>query len=223
MDTDTYTDKKVIQLTGQFVPVKLNAEKDGKSVAGKYGVQGFPTILFINASGVVEGRIGGYMPPAGFSEQLQTISQAHRDFPLLLARYKKDPQDAEAAGRLAAIYAGRGEIRPAEEARANAEKGDPGNTKDYLTKAYNALGDYYQEKQDFGKAIPLFEKAAGTGKTVLDITYARLSIAVCYFAQQKTKEAIPALEAVIAMPNATKEDKAQAQQMLDAAKKRGQH
>ena len=46
------------------------------------------------------------MAPAGFSEQLQTISQAHRDFPSVLARYKKDPQDVEAAGRLAVIYAG---------------------------------------------------------------------------------------------------------------------
>ena len=47
----------MIQLTGQFVPVKLNAEKDGKAAKDKYHVQGYPTILFINAAGeVVDAR-----------------------------------------------------------------------------------------------------------------------------------------------------------------------
>ena len=50
-------------MTGQVVPIKLDAEKgEGKTVARKYNVTGFPTILFINESGRVEATVGGYLP-----------------------------------------------------------------------------------------------------------------------------------------------------------------
>jgi len=204
----------VIQLTEQFVPVKINAEKEGVAVAKKYKVDGFPTILFINDAGEVEGKIGGYMPPAGFSEQLKSIAQGHKEAPLLEERLKKNPQDAEAAGKLAAIYAGRGKAERASELIAQAEKTDSDNSNDYLTKAYNALGDYYQENRDFDKAIPLFRKAATTGKKPSDIAYAHMSIAVCYLSQNKLEEAVPELKATIDLPGVSNEDKEQAEALL---------
>src|SRR5579871_1979767 len=47
LDQQTYVDKKVVQLAGQCVPVKLDAEGGGMSLADKYGVQVYPTILFL--------------------------------------------------------------------------------------------------------------------------------------------------------------------------------
>jgi tetratricopeptide (TPR) repeat protein len=206
----------VIQLSGQVVPIKLNAEKEGEAVAKKYGVRGFPTILFINSAGQVEGQIGGYMPPEGFSQEMTKYVEAHRDLPKMEARIKSNPNDTEAAAKLASIYAGRKEIGKAEKMLAVAEK-NPRSP--LLSKAYNAVADHYQLANQFDKAIPLFEKGEKTGKTPYDVAYSRISIAVCRFSQRRPKDAIPVLEALVAMPNAPTEFKEQGKQMLQAARK----
>jgi thioredoxin-related protein len=65
-------------LAGQFVPVKLNAEKEGAALARKHQVSGFPTILFIDPSGKVRAGIEGYMPAKPFAAELRKIGQAHK-------------------------------------------------------------------------------------------------------------------------------------------------
>ncbi len=208
-------------MTGQFVPIKLNAEKDGAAVAKKYKVTGFPTILFINGAGEVEGKIGGYMPPEGFSQQLTTIAKAHREFPALGAKMKANPGNSAVAAELAGIYAGRGNIAKAETMLEIAEKGDPRSGNGALARAYNAIADYYQEKGQFDRAIPIFTKAIKAGQSSNDIAYARISIASCCFSKNKPKEAIPSLEAILKMKDAPQEYLDQAKQMLDAAKRGG--
>jgi tetratricopeptide (TPR) repeat protein len=209
----------VIRLAGQVVPLKINAEKDeGPTVAKKYGIQGYPTILFINAAGEVEGKIGGYLPPEGFSQQMAAISRSHAEFPALVAKFKAHPNDSDLAALLAGAYAGRGKIEEAEAALAVAEKGSP-KEKGALAKAYNAVGDFYQEKTNFDKAIPLFQKGAKAGSDPNDIAYSHMSVAACYFSQKKFSEAIPSLESTINLPNCPKDMMEQAKQMLAAAKK----
>jgi tetratricopeptide (TPR) repeat protein len=80
------------------------------------------------------------------------------------------------------------------------------------------VADRFQEKQQFDKAIPLFRKAVAAGRSPYDIGYARLSIAVCYMSQHKNQEAIPELEATLAVPNVPADMKQQAQQLLDQLK-----
>ena len=202
-----------------MVPLKINAEKEGKEVAKKYGVTGYPTILFINGNGEVENKISGYEAPTPFANDLKVIVQDHKEFPTLLARHKSHPDDLETTGKLAAIYAKRGDESKASDLIADGEQTDPNNNKGYLTKAYNALGDDYQNEGNFGKAIPLFRKAADTGKKPDDIAYARLSIAVCYLQQSKSSEAVPDLKAVTAMADAPKDLKDQAQSILGQIEK----
>ncbi|HZT44016.1 MAG TPA: tetratricopeptide repeat protein [Chthonomonadaceae bacterium] len=210
----------MIQATGQVVPIKINAEKGGgPAIAKKYGVQGYPTILFINGDGEVENKIGGYEDPAPFANDLKDIVQTHKEFPILLARHKDHPNDLETTGKLAVLYAKRGDETKASDLIAEAEKTDPNNSKGYLTKAYNALGDDHQNQGQFDKAIPLFRKAADTGKKPDDVAYARMSIAVCYLQQNKLSEAVPDLKAVAAMPDAPKDLKDQAQAILNQIQK----
>ena len=63
LDKNTYSHKEVIDMAKKMVAVKLNPEtsKEGAEVAQKYGVQGFPTILFINSDGLILENIGGYV------------------------------------------------------------------------------------------------------------------------------------------------------------------
>jgi tetratricopeptide (TPR) repeat protein len=208
----------VIQSLGQFVPVKINAEKEGVAAAHRYGVHGFPTLLFIDSAGKAVARIGGYLPPGPFAEQLVRIEELG-NLPQLEARVRAHPRDVEAAARLATLYAGRGEVPRAARLLTQAEKGDPRNATGHLTRAYNAVGDGFQEKKQFARAILLFRKAAATGRSPYDVGYAHLSIAVCYMLQQKNREAIPELQATVAVPNVPTDMKEQAQELLDQLKR----
>ncbi|CCY75662.1 thioredoxin family protein [Brachyspira aalborgi] len=63
LDKNTYANEKVIETAKKIVSVKLNPEtsKEGEEIAKKYGVKGYPTILFINADGFVLENVGGYV------------------------------------------------------------------------------------------------------------------------------------------------------------------
>ena len=63
LDKNTYANKEVIETAKKMVSVKLNPEtsEEGEEIARKYGVQGYPTILFINADGFVLENVGGYV------------------------------------------------------------------------------------------------------------------------------------------------------------------
>ena len=207
----------MVQAAGQFVPVKLNAEKpQGAALAKKYKVSGYPTILFLTAAGKVEGTIGGFMPAAPFAEELKKISTRYRELPGLEARAKANPGDGAAQAKLAGIYAAKGDEARATAALRKAEQA--GNAGAALPKAYNDVADMYQMEQSFDRAIPLFRKAVETSKDPKDIAYARLSIAVCYLSQNKLKESIPELEAVTKMPDAPADMKQQATSLLSRVK-----
>ena len=73
MDQKTFSDAHVQRALGRVVSVKLNAEKDGRAAAARYSVEGYPTIVFLNASGGEVGRIPGYLEPGPFLEELESI------------------------------------------------------------------------------------------------------------------------------------------------------
>lgn len=213
----TYKDARVIRLAGQVVPVKLNAEKEGRVAAAKYGVQGFPTILFLTGRGEVVGKIGGFLPPEPFAAQLKQVTESHKLMPSLLAKMKANPRDGVTAARLSSIYAMQQKLDSALQYLGVAEK----NAQDApeLARAYNAVADIYQERGEFDTAIPYFEKAVKVSKSSNDTAYAHISIATCYFQSNRPKAAIPSLEALIAMEDAPKEFTEQGRQMLQAAKR----
>lgn len=63
LDKNTYSHKEVMNVAKKMVSVKLNPEtsEEGKEIAKRYGVQGFPTILFISADGFILENVGGYV------------------------------------------------------------------------------------------------------------------------------------------------------------------
>jgi thiol:disulfide interchange protein len=74
LDTDVYPDPGVISAVDRFAPIKLNAEKDGATLAAKYGVDGYPTILLLSPSGVLVSKIGGYEEAEQFASDLNKVS-----------------------------------------------------------------------------------------------------------------------------------------------------
>jgi thiol:disulfide interchange protein len=73
LDQKTFADANVQEALQQVVTVRLNAEKDGREAAARFNVEGFPTVIFLNAKGAEVGRIPGYMDPGPFLEELQDI------------------------------------------------------------------------------------------------------------------------------------------------------
>lgn len=73
MDRTTYADPRVQQAMERLVPVKLDAEKDGRQDAARYGVRGYPTVVFANSAGEEVARIPGYLEPTAFLEELEDV------------------------------------------------------------------------------------------------------------------------------------------------------
>ena len=70
LDKDVYTDPAVAELSKEFVCVKVDTDKYGQD-ASKYGVQGLPTIVFLNPDGTVIDKIVGYNPAPEFTANMR--------------------------------------------------------------------------------------------------------------------------------------------------------
>ena len=216
LDKDTYPDPKVVAIANEkLVSVKVNAEKEGVALAKKFNVHGYPTILFIDPkTGEQVARIVGYAPGPVFADKVTDILTAYHDLPVIEAKATTTPQDAHLQGKLVRLYATRGETVKAEAAFAHVTSLDASDAQGELAKSANTLGDLYQEKEDFTKAIPLFRIAADKGQSSDAVGYARTSIAQCYLSQQDLVHAEAELKATVSDPKVSAKDKEDAQKTL---------
>ena len=193
----------------------MNAEKGtGPQIAKKYGVKGYPAILFLDNAGKKVYEIGGYAPPADFLGKME-LALLVQELPKLEAKPQKD---AETLCKLAQIYAGQNEFAKADASLSALLKSDPGNASGKVAIACNAVADMYQTAEKFGKAIPLFEMAAAKGKTGQERAYALMSIGVCYMSQGDKAGARKYFEKTLALPDCPAEEKSQTKQMLGSLK-----
>jgi thiol-disulfide isomerase/thioredoxin len=212
LDATTFKDDRVVKQSSSYVPVKVNAEKEGAELAKKHDVSGFPTILFLNGEDVV-GRINGYLAPSAWVETVDTVIWAHKEAPAVAEALRSDPDDGAANAAMAVILGIRGK---GGEAEAHLDKAvASGYSGDKLAKAYNAVGDYYQmEAGDPKKAIKFFEGALAAGKTSTDRAYALTSIMYCHVMAGDMAAAKKSAKEVMESKDCTKEDKDLAQSIL---------
>lgn len=78
LERDTFADAKVQQALEHFIPVKLNAEREGRELATRMGVRAYPTVVFFDSSGRELGRIPGYMSAEPFLEELGDVRSRQR-------------------------------------------------------------------------------------------------------------------------------------------------
>ena len=89
MDRDVYSRRDVQDyLARKFVTVKLNAESNeparfegqaytSRTLAARFGVNGYPTTIFLSAKGGHLGNVPGYLPPEQFLLLLRYIGEGH--------------------------------------------------------------------------------------------------------------------------------------------------
>ncbi|HET7451459.1 MAG TPA: thioredoxin fold domain-containing protein [Thermoanaerobaculia bacterium] len=73
LDRVVYPDPEVRRELDRAVFLRLDAEGEGAEAARRYGVDGFPTIVFIDASGREVGRIRGFLPAPLFAARARAI------------------------------------------------------------------------------------------------------------------------------------------------------
>jgi tetratricopeptide (TPR) repeat protein len=98
LDNKVYSKPEV----GEFananqINYKIDAEVgEGIDFAKKYGVSGYPTILFLDASGNEIDRIVGYVPAKDFKEMMMDYNKGVNTYNDLKAKLEKNPADVEA-------------------------------------------------------------------------------------------------------------------------------
>jgi len=84
MDKETFTNSAVQKELSKFVPVRVTESSENKvahegqlvtekELTSIHGVQGFPTLVFMESNGKVIGKIPGYLGPKEFSGMLKFI------------------------------------------------------------------------------------------------------------------------------------------------------
>ena len=72
LDKDVYEDADVNRMAEKFICIKVNCEID-KGAFSKYGLKGYPTIIFFNAAGNIEETIVGYRGAQVFTDTMKKV------------------------------------------------------------------------------------------------------------------------------------------------------
>lgn len=71
----TFRDREIRRLSDRFVCISINASAD-KELCGRYDIEGFPTILFVNAQGLEFQRLSGKQTAEQLSLQMHVAIQS---------------------------------------------------------------------------------------------------------------------------------------------------
>ena len=98
LDADTFSVPEVRHELERFVPMKVNGEKGGAELAASFGVDSYPTLIFLDPDGNEMDRILGYLPPDRFLRRVRRIRTGDT-FIACLKDLEEDPGNVEAIQR----------------------------------------------------------------------------------------------------------------------------
>ena len=103
LDMRVYNNKEVVDYaTEHQINWKTDAEKEGKDLAKKYNVTGFPTLVFIDAEGKEIDKIVGFYPAPDFLEMMKKINEGKSTLEYLQLQYSNNKTDVKTNLDLAA-------------------------------------------------------------------------------------------------------------------------
>ena len=165
MDSVTFVDPTVIELSADNIFVKINAEVD-TLLAQKYNINGFPTFVLTKPDGEEIDRLWGYWEPADFYNQIQLFHQGKETLSDYLSRLEDEPDNLEYLFILGDKYASRSNYTKALEFYNNILKLDNDNSQGFGAKAMESIYDAQARTKDFDAVIKtiseLISKYPGT-------------------------------------------------------------
>ena len=105
MAGSAFKDADVIKSLSSFTPVLVDGDTE-KDVTKKYGVHGYPAMVFVDAAGEEIDRIVGYSPTAEFLKDVERIKSGEGTLPGLKKRFEAAPDDIDSGIALGARLAG---------------------------------------------------------------------------------------------------------------------
>lgn len=212
LDKNTYANKKVIDMAKKMVSVKLNPEtsKEGEEIAAKYGVKGYPTVLFINADGIILENVGGYIEGEKFVPYMQNALNRHGKVQTVFATKEPTLEKLD-------IY---------------IESSDEENAKKIYDElmAKNAIsvekmptyilgfGLMRAQKEDYNKAIEYFNTIIKDYPNSEEFNIARYYYAVTMILDGKKDEAIKYIESLLKDEKTPEDIKKEYEGLLEYAK-----
>jgi thiol-disulfide isomerase/thioredoxin len=144
LDKSVWKDEDAVERLKQMnvIPMKLDAEKEGADAAKKYGVKGYPTILFLDKNGSEIGRQVGFGGKEQVLGAIRKNSENTKTIDDMKAAYEKNPGDFRTALDLSKKLIASGDEEKTEEAGVMLEKvytADPDNKMGFGAQAFMDL------------------------------------------------------------------------------------
>ena len=96
LDMRVYNNKEVVDYANAHqVNWKTDAEKEGKDLAKKYNVTGFPTLVFVDGDGNEIDKIVGFYPAPDFLEMVKKINERKSTLSYLQLQYDNNKTDVK--------------------------------------------------------------------------------------------------------------------------------
>ena len=159
LDRSTYKNGDVGAYADEhFISIKINAEKEGKDLAKKYEVRGYPTILFLSGDGKVLNTVVGYEDTDAFMRSMNAAAEGGLSGLVAKTTSKTGTNDPKAWMILADFYAGHQQKSEALSAYDKVISLDPKDGKKYLEQALygkafaeDSTAQYTLLKEAYGK------------------------------------------------------------------------
>ncbi len=195
LDRETYGDESVIRFVrDRLISVKVDGDKRA-DLRTRYGVEGYPTILFLSPSGAEIKRIVGFRPPEAFLSEASKAIQSSADMKKFSAAAAESPDDADAQRVYARALFAAGNGEEAVQLLEAFLKRHPDASGVHLD-----LGDMYRAAGKAEEAARHFEKVVDTtsGDQAAEIHQASLALARTRIALKQTEGAVKVLDRLLA-------------------------
>ncbi|HVP35970.1 MAG TPA: tetratricopeptide repeat protein [Terriglobales bacterium] len=159
MADSTFTDTSMVRFSMDYVFFKANAEKD-TALADKYKVNGYPTIILANSSGLEIDRIVGYAPAPEFIHDIKGYLKGEGTLADYENKVKKNPNDLNLWFTLGEKYQYRRSFDLAVDAFNKVVSLDPKDTSEKASEALYDIGMLYMGRKvnKYDKAIEAFQQ-----------------------------------------------------------------
>jgi tetratricopeptide (TPR) repeat protein len=199
MDRQTYTDAGVAKAAASYVNWKLDGEKgEGPTIARRYKVDAFPTLLILDGEGNEKNRQVGFMPPDRFARFLDDTRTGRGTIDGLQAMIAKGEDTADNRLALAQKLAERGQLA---EAAVEFDKGlahEPTDASGRAAEAVVGLAQRAVQSRNFeaanGPVQSWLERVPATHPRTADVLLQQANLLAN---QGKNAETVDALERVL--------------------------
>ncbi|MDD5362640.1 MAG: thioredoxin fold domain-containing protein [Ignavibacteria bacterium] len=184
LDKKVYTNSDVADFANNNqINWKIDADKgEGVELKKKFGVAGYPTVIFVNGDGEEIDRIVGYLPAKDFLSIMKDYNAGKNTLPSLKKILEINPDDIEANFKMGKKYSDGGDVEKAKPYLDKVVKLDPDNRAGWTDDAELLLAQISNKTEDLESFIKKYPNSE-----VLKQAY--MSLAEISFGEKKIDKA----------------------------------